>query len=79
MCHVHGGGMRMPRLHGRQKEGEPDEEALAAALSCCCVLVRRCVARGHVHGDATSGICQVSQRGGRAGRKEGARDDAMER
>ena len=62
-----------PRLHGCQEEGAPGQEALAAApAECRCVLVRRCVARGDVHGDATRGAPQV-----RLGlRKKGEQDGA---
>ena len=36
------------------EEGKPGAKAPAAALTLCCVVVRRCVARGDVHGDATT-------------------------
>ena len=54
LWHVHGRGMRMPRLHDCRQEGKPGAIAPTAALSVCCVVVRRCVARGDVHGDATT-------------------------
>ena len=72
LWHVHGRGMRMPRLHGRQEEGKPGAKAPAAALTLCCVVVRRCVARGDVHGDATtSNIYIGAPEGASRMRKEG--------
>ena len=53
--HMHGPShAHMLRLHGPPEgRGRPGAKAPTAALTCCCVVVRRCVARGDVHGDAT--------------------------
>ena len=58
----------------RPEEGKPGAKAPAAALTLCCVVVRRCVARGDVHGDATAsniecaGSCQPYEKGRRSER-----------
>ena len=44
-----------------QQEAQSDKEnsCYLAALTLCCVVVRRCVACGDVHGDATTSNIRV--------------------